>query len=87
MLVEREPLVIEREPMLTLLEAARLVPSYGQNKHVSTQSLRNWIYRGLRCPDGRIVFLKARKFGRNFMVTREAVERFVEESQPTYPAA
>lgn len=58
--------------MMSIVEAAKKV-----NKSVPT--IRNWVKKGYRCPDGRVVVLKSTRFGRMIAISQEQIDEFVRE--------
>jgi hypothetical protein len=63
--------------LISLHEAAALLPSgwKGRKRHSST--LRDWIVDGCRRPDGTRVSLKGTRVGSKWFVTHEDLEAFI----------
>jgi hypothetical protein len=70
------------EALLSLPQAARLIPPgrSGKKTHVST--LLRWLSRGAPGPDGDHVRLEAIRVGQRWMTTRESLQRFFERLTP-----
>ena len=68
---------IDREQLLPLSEAAKLIPS-AKGKHLHPASVWRWVRKGVVAPDGRRVKLDSAKVGGRWYTSREAVQRFLE---------
>jgi hypothetical protein len=80
---------LSTEAVLSLAEAAKLLPSARLGRPVSFACILRWILNGTKSPDGRIVKLEALRLGSRWVTSREALQRFAErltppmESEPT----
>ena len=70
------------ETVLSLGEAAALLPAgrKGERCHLST--LLRWIQRGARGPTGERVYLEGVRLGGRWLTSREAIGRFVAALTP-----
>ena len=73
-----------RQTLLTLPEAARLLPPYRHGRPVSVSCVSRWIRHGLRTPHGQ-VRLEAFRLGRRWLTSIEALERFAAAQTPELP--
>ena len=64
------------ESLLTLHDAAQLLPSNRAGKRVSFATVWRWVLRGVRACDGQLVRLEAARVGGRWLTSREALERF-----------
>jgi hypothetical protein len=69
--------------LLTLHEAASLIPGRGRNRvHAST--VARWINRGVRTPDGRRIRLRAVRLGSKWLTKRSWIDEFAAAQTPTF---
>src|SRR5262245_36694299 len=72
--------------LLTLHEAAQLVPGRGRRR-VHAATLARWIAKGVIAPDGRRVRLRAVKLGPKYLTSRRWIEEFGAAQMPTFSDA
>jgi hypothetical protein len=77
---------ILNENLLTLHDAARLLPSNRAGKRVNFSTIWRWALRGVRAIDGRVVRLEAARVGGRWITSRQALERFSAALTPTNEA-
>ena len=75
------------EGMIPLSRAAGLVPSIRRMGGVSPSCIWRWIRHGIELPDGRIICLEAQRFCGRWVTSKQAIERFVAQQQPTSSGA
>jgi hypothetical protein len=73
---------ISTESILSLREAAKLLPSSRLGRPCSFQCILRWILNGTKSPDGQIVKLEALRLGGRWITSREALQRFAEALTP-----
>jgi hypothetical protein len=66
------------EQLLSLAQVAKLLPPGRQGRPVNFSTIYRWIFTGVRAPDGERVKLEAIRLGGRYLVSREAIERFIE---------
>lgn len=71
------------ENLLTLHDAAQLLPSNRVGKRVNFSTIWRWALKGIRAIDGRLVKLEAARVGGRWLTSKEAIERFSEALTPT----
>jgi Protein of unknown function (DUF1580) len=77
---------ILQESLLSLHDAAQLLPSSRVGKRVNFSTIWRWALRGVRATDGRRVKLEAARVGGRWLTSREALERFASALTPTNDA-
>jgi Protein of unknown function (DUF1580) len=75
---------IEREKLLSLSAAALLIPPARTGKKTHQSTLLRWILQGSKGPNGERVRLKGRRIGGRWMVSREAIQRFMDRLTPNF---
>jgi hypothetical protein len=75
---------LSTESILSLRDAARLLPPARLGRPVSFQCLLRWVLDGSRAPDGTLVRLEALRVGGRYVTSREALQRFAEALTPRY---
>ena len=78
---------ILQESLLTLHDAAQLLPSNRVGKRVNFATVWRWALKGIRAIDGRLVRLEASRVGGRWLTSREALERFAAALTPSADAA
>jgi hypothetical protein len=73
---------LSSESLLSLADAAKLVPPARLGRPVSFQCVLRWVLEGSRAPDGRAVKLEALRVGGRWVTSREALQRFAEALTP-----
>src|SRR5947199_11732 len=73
------PLLNER--LISLSQAARMVPSSRQGRPVSPSCVWRWHRFGVKTTDGRIVRLEALRLVNRLVTTEEALRRFIAAQQ------
>jgi hypothetical protein len=73
---------LSTESILSLRDAAKLLPSARRGRPVSFACLWRWALRGTRSPDGHTVKLEALRLGGRWVTSREALQRFAEALTP-----
>ena len=63
---------------LTLREISRSL-----DRTVDRSTVGRWVRRGVLAPDGRRVYLRARRLGGRLVVTREALDNFLAALNPS----
>jgi hypothetical protein len=69
------------ETLISLVDAARLLPPARQGRPVSMSCILRWILSGVRTPSG-VVRLEAVRLGGRWLTSREALQRFAEQQTP-----
>jgi len=67
---------ISQEKLLSLSEAARMLPSRRSGRPLSPSCIWRWINEGVRGPDGRTVKLEGVRLGPAWLTSVEALQRF-----------
>lgn len=70
------------ETLLTLSQAARLLPPSRHGSPVTLSCLLRWVLTGIRLPDGAVVRLEAVRLGGRWLTSREALQRFAVAQTP-----
>lgn len=70
------------EDVLSLAQAAALIPPARRGKKTCLGTLIRWVNDGVPGPDGRKVRLEAIRLGNRWMTTRAALQRFAEALTP-----
>src|SRR5262249_27113213 len=73
---------ISTESILSLRQAAKLLPSARQGRPVSFQCVLRWVLNGARGPDGQLIRLQGVRIGSRWLTSREAIQRFAEALTP-----
>jgi hypothetical protein len=73
---------LKTESILSLREAAKLLPPARQGRPVSFQCVLRWVLSGTRSPSGETVKLEAIRLGSRWLTSREALQRFAEALTP-----
>jgi hypothetical protein len=66
---------VTREPLLTMAEAAKLLPS-PRGGTLSAAAVKNWASRGVKSAGGRNVRLRTIRVGRMICTTAQAIQEF-----------
>jgi len=74
---------ILNETILSLRDAAKLVPPYRIGRPVSFNCVLRWILDGSRAVNGQTVKLEAVRLGARWVTSREALARFAQALTPT----
>jgi hypothetical protein len=64
------------ESILSLAQAAKLLPLGRSGRPVTFNCVLRWVREGQRSPDGRVVKLEALRLGGRWVTSREAIQRF-----------
>jgi hypothetical protein len=80
------PLDLTTEAVLSLSQAARLLPPGRGSAHVHAATLTRWILQGCRAPGGRRVCLRAARVGSRWVTSREALNEFLAALTPRHGA-
>jgi hypothetical protein len=70
------------ESILSLRDAAKLIPPARQGRPVSFQCILRWALEGAKAPSGERVKLEAVRLGGRWLTSREALQRFAEALTP-----
>jgi len=73
---------LSTESIVSLRDAAKLLPPARQGRAVSFQCVLRWVLDGARGPDGELVRLEAIRLGGRWLTSREALQRFGESLTP-----
>jgi hypothetical protein len=68
---------VNSEELLSLRDAAKLLPSARSGKPVTFQCILRWALTGSLAPDGERVKLEAVRLGNRWVTSKEALQRFV----------
>jgi hypothetical protein len=74
---------LQNEKLLSLSQAAKLLPSYRRERPVSLSCLLRWVLDGVRTPNG-VIRLEAVRMGGRWITSAEALERFAAAQTPTF---
>jgi hypothetical protein len=80
------------ETLISLSEAARLLPRGRRNRPVTLSCVLRWVLDGVRLPSGSAVRLQAVRMGGRWLTSKEALQRFADaqtprlDGQPEQPA-
>jgi hypothetical protein len=66
------------EQHLSISQIADILPPGPTGKKVNFSTVYRWIFRGVRSPAGQLVRLESVRVGGRWLVSREALQRFVE---------
>jgi hypothetical protein len=75
-----------KETLLSLPQAAALLPPGRAGRPVSKSTLIDWIDPGTKGPAGELVRLEAVRCGRRWLTSREALARFMARLTPDLTA-
>jgi hypothetical protein len=70
------------ESLLSLSDAARLIPPVRRGRPVSFQCVLRWVLVGSKTPSGELVKLEALRLGGRWVTSLEALQRFAESLTP-----
>src|SRR5262245_23181031 len=70
------------ESILSLRDAAKLIPPARQGRPVSFQCILRWALDGAKTPSGERVRLEAIRLGGRWVTSREAIQRWAEALTP-----
>ena len=70
------------ETLISLIQAARLLPPGRGNRPATLTCLLRWVRCGVRAPSGELVRLEAVRLGPRWVTSREALQRFAEALTP-----
>jgi hypothetical protein len=73
---------LSSETLLTLAQAARLVPPGRNGRKTYLSTIHRWILKGVRLPSGEVVRLEAIRLSSRWLTSREALQRFAERQTP-----
>jgi hypothetical protein len=73
---------LSTETIVSLRDAAKLLPPARQGRAVSFQCVLRWVLNGARDPEGQLVRLEAIRLGGRWLTSREALQRFGERLTP-----
>lgn len=72
----------ETRELLSLAQAAKLIPPARTGKRCHISTLVRWVIKGAKAPSGEIVRLEAVRLPRGWMTTRAAIEEFIRALTP-----
>jgi hypothetical protein len=72
---------VTTETLISLIDAARLLPPGRRGRPVTLSCLLRWVLTGVRTPSG-VVRLDAMRLGGRWLTSREALQRFAEKQTP-----
>jgi hypothetical protein len=70
------------EALISLPEAARLMPPGRRNRPVNLSTILRWVLDGVRLPSGGTVRLQAVRMGGRWLTSKEALQRFADAQTP-----
>jgi hypothetical protein len=73
---------LQTERLVSLAEAAKLVPPGRQGKSTHVGTLLRWVLKGCRAPNGGKVKLEAIRLGGKWATSSEALQRFADRLTP-----
>jgi hypothetical protein len=73
---------ITSESLISLTQAARVLPPGRRGRPVSLSCVLRWVSEGLPGPSGERVRLEAVRLGGRWLTSREALQRFSERLTP-----
>jgi hypothetical protein len=73
---------LSSESIISLAQAAKLVPSGRRGRPTHFSTLLRWILAGVKGPTGETVRLEAVRLGGRWLTSREALQRFAEAQTP-----
>jgi hypothetical protein len=72
-----------KEQVFNLKAAGRLFPSFQEGvEGIHYATLKGWVTRGVRGPDGQKIYLEALRLGGRWLTSKEAIIRFMEAQTP-----
>jgi hypothetical protein len=72
------------ESLISLNQAARLLPPSRHGSRVSFSCIFRWVTVGLRGLDGELVRLEASRMGGRWLTSKEALQRFADRLTPRF---
>jgi hypothetical protein len=78
---------VTTETMLSLAQAARILPPGRKGRPTSLSCVLRWILTGIRLPSGGVVRLEAVRLGGRWLTSREALQRFATALTPRLEGA
>jgi hypothetical protein len=72
---------LQNEKILSLIQAARMLPPGRRGRPVTLSCLFRWVLNGVKTPSGR-VHLEAVRMGGRWITSVEAMERFAARQTP-----
>jgi hypothetical protein len=73
---------LNNEQLLSLSQAAKLLPPGRGNRPASLSCVLIWVLNGIKSPSGQIVRLEAIRLGGRWLTSRQALQRFAEAQTP-----
>ena len=73
---------LSQEHVISLSEAAGIIPAFRPGKHTHPSVLTRWILAGVKTRDGRSVHLRAARCGGRWITSREAIQEFLDAQTP-----
>jgi hypothetical protein len=73
---------LSTENLVSLTEAARLLPPARDGRPVHTSCILRWCLRGARSPAGSRVRLEAVRLGGRWVTSKQAIQRFADRLTP-----
>jgi hypothetical protein len=73
---------VASEPLISLRDAAKLIPPARQGRAVSFQCILRWVLEGAKAPNGERVHLEALRLGGRYVTSHAAIQRFAEALTP-----
>jgi hypothetical protein len=70
------------ETLISLPEAAKLLPPGRRNRPVNLSTILRWILDGVKLPCGKAVRLEAVRLGGRWLTSKESLQRFAESQTP-----
>jgi hypothetical protein len=71
-----------KEELITLTQAARLIPPARRGKRTHLSTILRWILDGAKAPNGTVVKLEGVRLGGRWLTTKQALQRFAEALTP-----
>ena len=78
---------IRNETLLTLSQAARLLPPSRRGRPVTLSCVLRWVLDGVKAPNGDTVRLEAIRLGPKWVTSQEALQRFADRQTPHFDTA
>jgi hypothetical protein len=73
---------LKTEKLISLVQAARMMPRGRRDGAVHLSTVLRWILRGVKRPDGETVKLEAIRIGCRWLTSVESLQRFGDELTP-----
>jgi hypothetical protein len=73
---------LHNETLISLAEAAKLVPPARRGKRAHLSTVLRWIIDGARTPCGNVVKLEGIRLGGRWLTSKQALQRFAEALTP-----